>query len=79
VLVRLLVALGRLDEAIDVSGEFLREVPEAYLTCPSLGQLCRLAHRPERLGELARASGDLVNFAASLLARSEPKDRARPH
>lgn len=67
VLVKLLVRLGRLEEAIDVAAEHLAGVPESALFCPSLAQLCRRAGRLDRLAEVARARGDLVGFAAARL------------
>jgi len=67
VLIRLLVRLDRLDEAIDVAAEHLRGVPESALFCPSLAQLCHRANRPDRLAPLARSDGDLVNYAAAIL------------
>ena len=67
VLVRLLVRLGRLDEAIDVAAGHLRGVPDAALFCPGLAQLCHRAGRPDRLAPLARAGGDLVNYTAAIL------------
>lgn len=68
VLVRLLDRLGRLDEAIEVAGVHLRGMPESALLCPSLAQLCARAERPDRLAALSREGGDLVNYAAGLLA-----------
>jgi hypothetical protein len=67
VLVRLLVRLGRLDEAIDVSAMHLAGYPDSSLICPSLAQICQRAGRPDRLAVLAREQGDLVNYVAALL------------
>jgi hypothetical protein len=67
VLVRLLVRLGRFEQAIDVSLEHLRDVDPAQLTCPSVPQLCRLARKPQRLMKLAREEGNLVNFLGAAL------------
>jgi hypothetical protein len=70
VLVRLLVRLDRVDEAIDVAAEHLAGLPEAALLCPSLPQLCHRAGRPDRLAQSARARGDLVHYAAAILQGS---------
>jgi hypothetical protein len=67
-LVNLLVRLGRLDEAIEVSSEYLAGVPEASLFCPGVAQLCQRAGDPGRLAEIARGRGDLVNYTAALLS-----------
>jgi hypothetical protein len=68
VLVRLLSRLGRWAEAIDVASEHLAGLPEAALGCPSLAQLCHRAGRPDRLAAASRAHGDLVGYAAAILA-----------
>jgi hypothetical protein len=67
VLVRLLVGLDRLDEAIDVAAEHLATTPDSALFCPSLAQLCHRAGRPDRLAQISRTQGDLVNYAAAIL------------
>ena len=67
ILIRLLTRLGRYGEAIEVAAEHLRGVPESALICPALPQLCQSGGRPERLAELARRDGDLVNYAAAIL------------
>jgi hypothetical protein len=69
VLVRLLVRLGRLDQAIDVAAEHLAGLPDSLLGCPSLAQLCQMAGRPDRLAQASRRCGDLVNYAAAVLQR----------
>lgn len=66
-LVRMLVRLGRLDEAIDLAAEHLADLPDSMLACPSLAQLCQQAGRPDRLAKSARDRGDLVAYAAALL------------
>jgi hypothetical protein len=67
-LVNLLVRLGRLDEAIEVSSTYLAGLPDAALFCPGVAQLCRRAGTPGRLVEIARDRGDLVNYTAALLS-----------
>lgn len=67
VLVRLLVRLNRLEEAIGLAAEHLAGLPESTLICPGVAQLCQRAGQPERLAAIARAQGDLVNYAAAIL------------
>lgn len=67
VLVRLLVRLGRLDEAIEVSAEHLGNVPEGASMVPGLAQLCARGGRLDRLAEAARAQGDPVRYACAIL------------
>ncbi|MDB5351686.1 MAG: hypothetical protein JWN86_2933 [Planctomycetota bacterium] len=70
ILVRLLVRMGRLEEAIDVSAEHLARVPEGMLMVPGLTQLCGRAGRLDRLAMSARALGDPVKYAAAILSAS---------
>ncbi len=74
VLVGLLLRLERLDEAIDVAAENLAGLPESVLACPGISQLCQRAGNPDRLARLSREHGDLVNYAAAVLAR-----QGKPH
>jgi hypothetical protein len=67
-LVNLLVRLGRLDEAIEVSSRYLAGLPDAALFCPGVAQLCHRAGDPGRLAAIARDRGDLVNYTAALLS-----------
>jgi hypothetical protein len=67
VLVRLLVRLGRTEEAVEVAAEHLAHLPDSALACPSVAQLCRSIGRLDRLAEIARGRGDLVNYAAAKL------------
>jgi hypothetical protein len=69
VLVRLLVRVGRLEEAIDIASEHLAGLPDTMLLCPSLPQLCHRAGRPDRLAQSARSRGDLVHYAAAVVER----------
>jgi hypothetical protein len=73
VLVRLLLRLGRVEEAIDVAAEHFAGLPDAMLGCPGPAQLCQMAGRPDRLARLARERGDLVHYAA---ARLQARDSA---
>ena len=70
ILVRLLVRLNRLEEAIDVSAEHLAGVPEAMLMVPGVSQLCERAGRMDRLAEVARAQADPVRYASAILPRA---------
>jgi hypothetical protein len=69
VLVRLLVRLGRTEEAVEVAAEHLAHLPDSALACPSVAQLCQTLGRLDRLAEIARVRGDLVNYAAARLSR----------
>ena len=71
VLVRLLVRLGRFDQAIGVVAEHLADVPDSMMSCPNVAQLCQMAGRPDHLARHARERGDVVHYlAAQLQARS---------
>ncbi|MEZ5361931.1 MAG: hypothetical protein R2748_06180 [Bryobacterales bacterium] len=65
-LVRLLVRLGRYDEAVEVARERLADLDPQRLSCPTLYELCLLAEKPARLAELAKGRGDLIAYAAAL-------------
>jgi hypothetical protein len=67
-LVNLLARVGRVGPAIDVAAAHLAAIPETALSCPSVSQLCHRAGLHQRLAQIARASGDLVNFAAATIA-----------
>jgi hypothetical protein len=67
ILVRLLVRLDRLEEAIALASEHLAGMPEGALICPSLPQLCARAGRPDLLARAAREQGDLVHYLAARL------------
>ncbi len=67
VLVRLLVRLGRSEEALDVAAEHLARLPDSALGCPTIAQLCQSIGRLDRLAEIARGRNDLVNYAAARL------------
>ncbi len=70
ILVRLLTRLGRHDEALDIAADHLAHLPDAALACPTITQLCQTAGRLDRLAEIARTRGDIVNYAAALLSLS---------
>lgn len=66
-LVRMLLKLGRPPEAVEVFEQFVGETDPAYLSCPPLDDLCRLARDFERLKGLARQQDDLLRYAAAVL------------
>jgi hypothetical protein len=67
-LVGLLARLDRYSEAIEVSQSHLADANPSELSCPSVIQLCFLAGDYDRLGTVARARGDLLNYTAQALA-----------
>ncbi|MEZ5351303.1 MAG: hypothetical protein R2762_01595 [Bryobacteraceae bacterium] len=67
VLVRFLVRLERYREAIAVFEKHLTDTDPAYLMCPNLYDLCRLAGDYERLRQLAVERGDPITYAAASL------------
>lgn len=69
ILVRLLLKLGRMDEAIAIESEYLAGVPEGMLMVPGLSQLCQRAGRMDQLAEVARSQGDPVRYAAAILPK----------
>jgi hypothetical protein len=77
VLVGLLMRLGRLEEALDVASEHLAGYPDAHLICPGVAQLCQRAGKPDRLAEVSRKHGDLVNYAAAILQAGSSRDSIR--
>ncbi len=70
ILVRLLLKLGRMEEAIAIEVEHLAAVPEGMLMVPGLSQLCQRAGRMDKLAEVARAQGDPVRYAAAILPKA---------
>ncbi len=75
VLVKLLVRLGRFDEAIRAFDDFLTDADPAYLSCPNRVQLCQMGKRFDELQKTAKATGDLLTFAAATL-QSRSANRA---
>jgi tetratricopeptide (TPR) repeat protein len=73
VLVKLLVRLGRFDEAIEAFDRFLTDADPTYLSCPNRIQLCQMGRRFDELGRAAEEKGDLLTFAA---ARMQEKGAA---
>jgi hypothetical protein len=65
VLVALLARLGRYEEAIRISVEYLDG--EAVGLCPSATELCEKAGDYRQLQDLARKNGDVVGFAAGMI------------
>lgn len=69
-LVRMLLRLNRPTEAIRVYEEFLSGTNPAYLSCPTLLQLCRIAGDFERIKQIAELEGDPVQYTAALIAQA---------
>ncbi len=70
VLIRLMVRLGRFEEAIDVAADPAGgPLPDAgdRRPQPQLQRSCQMAGRPDRLALLARRQGDVVHYAAARL------------
>lgn len=67
VLVDLLVRVGRMDDAVTVAEQYLRDLDPS--TGFSFAELCQEAGRMDVLERAARERGDVVAYAAALLAR----------
>src|SRR5262249_7136460 len=75
VLVRMLVRLDRLPEALEVAKQYLLDVDERQLSCPGTFDFAQRLEDYPSLGESARARRDRVHFLAGLIAAkpsSEP-------
>jgi hypothetical protein len=68
ILVNLLLRTGRRKEALTTARQFLTEVRERQLVCPSLLELCERARDFNALAEVARAQDNPVHFVAGLIA-----------
>jgi hypothetical protein len=66
-LVNLLARLGRYEEAIEVSLQYLADLDARDLSCPPVLHLCQMAGDLSRLQEIARERGDLLSFTAAAL------------
>jgi hypothetical protein len=69
VLIDLLVRLGRHAEAIQASLEYFPDASVTPMSCPSVLQLCQIAGDYDTLRGLARERGDVLGFAAGVIAR----------
>jgi hypothetical protein len=85
-LVNLAVRLGRFDEALQASTDYLTGDEQFELSCPSMLKLCSLAKDYRRLRELAMDRGDLLSYVAALSGNSargpienRPQDKILPH
>lgn len=67
VLVRMLLKLGRKQEAVEVFERWVGDTDPNYLSCPSLPQLCQMAGDYERMRKLAEKDGDAIRYTAALL------------
>jgi hypothetical protein len=70
-LIELLVRLGRYDDAVQASLEYLPDSDGASRSCTPVLQLCQMASDYLRLQRIARDSGDLLGFAAGVIQGSE--------
>ena len=70
-LVNLLVSHQRYDPAIEIAQQYLSDLSQDGVACPSILELCQLAGDYRRMAELARRQGNLLGFAAAL-AQSPP-------
>ncbi len=66
-LVKLLVSLGRPEEALAAALEYFPEARANELACPPAMELCHLAKSFDRMRGLARERGDLLNYVAANL------------
>ena len=65
VLIGLLTGLGRYEEALEISLEYLGGEGSGAGACPSALQICYLSKNYDRLKELAGRRGDLLTYAAA--------------
>ncbi len=65
ILVGLLARLERYEDAIEISQRYLSGVSPSELGCPTIVQLCFLAHDYQRLKTVARERGDLLHYTAA--------------
>jgi hypothetical protein len=70
VLIDLLVRLNRYEEAIQASLEYLPVSTVSPDGCPSISQLCQMAADYPKLRELSQQRGDLLGYAAGLIAET---------
>jgi hypothetical protein len=75
-LVNLLVRLGRYEEALEASLQYLPSDIASNAACPSPLQLCHLARDYERLRQLARERGDLLSYVAASVLQTENAQRS---
>ncbi|HEV3145581.1 MAG TPA: hypothetical protein VGZ47_16930, partial [Gemmataceae bacterium] len=68
VLVRILIRLDRVPEALQVATEYLIDVDERQLSCPGAFELAQRLKDYQALAETARARQDPVHFLAGLIA-----------
>lgn len=68
VLVNLFLRLERPGEALAVARQYLANVDNRRLSCPSIAELCQRVKDYKTLAEVAREQGDPVHFLAGLLA-----------
>ena len=69
VLVRLLVRLGRLQEALAVASHYFVNLDERQLSCPGVFDLSQRLKEYGALAEVSRKRNDPVHFLAGLIAQ----------
>jgi len=77
ILVRLLMSLGRLSEALDVLIESVFEDAPYGAPVPSVLQLCYQAKDFARMTEIAKERGDALNYAAARILSDRAESAAR--
>lgn len=66
-LVRLLVALGRHQAALEIALQYFPSAHDSELACPSALRLCQLANRLDLLMQLMRRQGNELTYLAAAL------------
>src|SRR5262249_24999637 len=74
VLVRLLVRLDRLAEALEAAKKYLIDIDERQLSCPGTLDLAQRLKDYQSLAETARGRQDPVHFLAGLIAARSPTE-----
>ncbi|MFN7921783.1 MAG: hypothetical protein U0Q16_16910 [Bryobacteraceae bacterium] len=70
VVVKFLVRLSRVHDAIEVFERHLKDTDPRYLSCPQLDELLRLAGEYDRLAQHSLHRGDLLGYAAARIERA---------
>ena len=67
VLVKLLIRLGRYDDAISRFRRYLMDASQEELSCPTLAQLCQMAGDYTQLKQVAKEQSDPLSYMAALI------------
>jgi len=70
VLVRLLVRLNRLDDALALARQYFATVDDRQLSCPGVFELAQRTRNYQALSDAARERQDPVHFLAGLIAQA---------